>query len=213
MVKRKTTQAEATGRRRSARQERSRQTVQRILDAAAALTAEKGADAVTMSAIAKRADVVIGALYRYFADKRAINRAILLAHYEQVDAMLRERTWSALTAEGLIETMQSLYQLYFELHQHDPLYRSIWSLVQTDAELQALDVEDTLKNARFLYSVARPLFPNAENDELMAALVFLLHFAASSSRLAVALPPKLSKQIRPIFQQTIADTLRALGSG
>jgi AcrR family transcriptional regulator len=205
MTKRKPAKRKPTGRRRNARQERSRETVKRILDAAASLMAEKGADAVTMSEIAKRADVVIGALYRYFADKRAINRAILLDHFEQVDSMLRETTQSVSTAESLVSTMQSVYELYFELHQRDPLYRNIWSLVQTDAELQALDIEDTLKNANYLYGVARPLFAKATDDELMASCVFLLHFAASSSRLAVALPPKLGKQIRPIFQQMIAD--------
>jgi AcrR family transcriptional regulator len=207
------TKRKPTGRRRNARQERSKETVQRILDAAVELTAEKGADAVTMSEIAKRADVVIGALYRYFADKRAINRAVLLDHFERVDSMLRERTWSILSAESLVLTMQSVYELYFEMHQRDPLYRSIWSLVQTDAELQALDIEDTLKNAKFLYGIARPLFTKAGDDELMSASVFLLHFAASSSRLAVALPPKLGRHIRPIFQQLIADTFFNLEGG
>lgn len=213
MAKRKPAKRKTSGRRLSARQERSKETVQRILEAAAALMAEKGAEAVTMSDIAERADVVIGALYRYFEDKRAINKAILLEHYAQVDAMLKEKTWPVMTAEGLIATMQSLYELYFEMHQHDPLYRNIWSLVQTDTELQALDVEDSLKNARYLYGVARPLFPKADSDEMMATCVFLLHFAASSSRLALVLPPRLGKKIRAIYRQIIGDTLFGLKEG
>lgn len=207
MAAKKSTKAKTAGRRRNASQTRSKETVRRILDAASDLMVEKGPDAVTMSEIARRADVVIGALYRYFADKRAINRAILLEHFEQVDAMLKEQTWSAMTADSLIKTMQSVYELYFEMHQHDPLYRSIWSLVQTDAELQALDVEDTLKNAKYLHSVAYPLFPGVDSDELMAANVLLLQFAAWSSRLALVLPPKLARRIRPIFQRLISETL------
>ncbi len=195
--------------RTKAQQVRSKETVQRILDSAMALTAEKG-EAVTMSEIAKRSSVVIGAVYRYFADKRAINRAILLQHFAQVEAMLREHIWAAASADEFIATVQSVYELYFEMHQRDPLYRNIWSVVQTDAALQALDVADTLKNARLFYDVARPFFPKADREELMAVCVFLLHFAASSSRLALALPRPMGRRMRPIYQEVIANALQNL---
>ena len=198
--------------RQDAQQTRSKELVQRIIESAMALTAEKG-DAVTMSEIAKRSGVVIGALYRYFADKKAINKAMLLQHYAQVDGMLKERIWSVASPNEFIATMQTVYELYFEMHQRDPLFRNIWSLVQTDAELQALDVQDTLKNAEMLFAVAEPLFPGARRDELMAVCVFLLHFAASSSRLALQLPRKLGEQIRPVFQDVIADALLNLTAG
>ena len=197
--------------RQDAQQTRSKELVQRIIESAMALTAEKG-EAVTMSEIAKRSGVVIGALYRYFADKNAINKAMLLQHYAQVDTMLRERIWSVASPNEFIATMQTVYELYFEMHQRDPLFRNIWSLVQTDAELQALDIQDTLKNAEMLFVVAEPLFPGARRDELMAVCVFLMHFAASSSRLALQLPGKLGQQIRPVFQDVIAGTLLSLGN-
>ncbi len=174
-----------------------------------ALTAEKG-DAVTMSDIARRSGVVIGAVYRYFADKRAINRAILLQHFAQVEAMLREHIWPAATAAEFVLTVQSVYELYFEMHQRDPLYRNIWSLVQTDPELQALDIEDSLKNAQIFYDMARPFFPAADSEDLMAVCVFLLHFSASSSRLALALPKALGLRMRPIYKDVIADALHGL---
>lgn len=198
--------------RQDAQQTRSKELVQRIIESAMTLTAEKG-DAVTMSEIAKRSGVVIGALYRYFADKKAINKAMLLQHYAQVNAMLKERIWSVASPNEFIATMQTVYELYFEMHQRDPLFRNIWSLVQTDVELQALDVQDSLKNAEMLFAVAEPLFPGASRDELMAVCVFLLHFAASSSRLALQLPRNLGQQIRPVFQDVIAGALLNLTAG
>jgi AcrR family transcriptional regulator len=198
--------------RRQAQQARSRETVQRILDSAMVLIAEKG-DAVTMSEIASRSGVVIGALYRYFADRRAINRALLLKHFDQVDTMLRERIAGVASREEFVATMQAVYKLYFDMHQHDPLYRNLWTMVQVDSELQALDVEDTLNNARNLCAVARPLFPQADPDELMAVAVFLLHFAASSSRLALTLPGRMGRRMRSIFQDVIASSFESLGRG
>jgi AcrR family transcriptional regulator len=176
-----------------------------------ALIAEKG-DAVTMSEIAKKSGVVIGALYRYFADRRAINRAILLKHFDQVEAMLREHMWSVTSAGELIETVQSVYKLYFNMHQRDPLYRNLWSMVQVDSELQALDVQDSLKNARILCEVAQPLLPSVDREELMAVSVFLLHFAASSSRLALMLPKRMGEQMAPVFQSVIASSFENLAA-
>lgn len=206
---RRNTRKHGTPKRSQAQQARSKETVQRILDAAMELIAEKGDD-VTMSEIAKRSGVVIGALYRYFADRRAINRAILLMHFDQVEAMLREHMWSVTSVGELIQTVQSVYKTYFDMHQRDPLYRNLWSIVQVDSELQALDVQDSLKNARLLCEVAQPLLPDADPEELMAVAVFLLHFAASSSRLAVALPKRMGEQMRPIFQGVIANSFESL---
>jgi len=75
--------------RRRASQARSKATVERILDSAAALIVEKGADGVTMTEIARRSNVVVGSLYQYFADKSAINRALLVRHHEEVRRMLQ----------------------------------------------------------------------------------------------------------------------------
>lgn len=197
--------------RSEAQQARSKETVQRILDSAMALIAEKG-ESVTMSEIAKKSGVVIGALYRYFADRRAINRALLLKHFDQVEAMMREQMWPVTTPGEFIQTVQSVYKTYFDLHQRDPLYRNLWSIVQVDPELQALDVADSLKNARILCDVARPLFPDADPEELMAVAVFLLHFAASSSRLALMLPRPLGRRMRPVFQDVIAGSFEKLAA-
>lgn len=50
---------------------------QALLDAARATFAEHGFEAATIAAIAQRADVSDGLLYRYFADKRALLAAVL----------------------------------------------------------------------------------------------------------------------------------------
>ena len=58
--------------RRAPVQARSRQTVTRILDAAAAIADEQGVDSATTRAIADRAGVSAPSLYRFFAYREAI---------------------------------------------------------------------------------------------------------------------------------------------
>ena len=44
----------------------------RILDATLALASKGGYDAVQMRAVAERADVALGTLYRYFPDRKSV---------------------------------------------------------------------------------------------------------------------------------------------
>ncbi len=57
-------------------QERSRATVEAILEAAAQVLEQQGYAASTTNAIAKRAGVSIGSLYEYFPDKNAVFAAL-----------------------------------------------------------------------------------------------------------------------------------------
>ncbi|WP_327321948.1 TetR/AcrR family transcriptional regulator [Streptomyces sp. NBC_01210] len=77
-------------RRRQPVQARSRETVERILDAAAALLEEGGVDAVTTRAIAERAGITAPSLYRFFADRDQVLDALMEQHLERLGAFLAE---------------------------------------------------------------------------------------------------------------------------
>lgn len=57
-------------------QARSRERLVRVLDAAAAVLADEGADAFTTNRVAEVAGVPVGSVYRYFEDKEAIAEAL-----------------------------------------------------------------------------------------------------------------------------------------
>jgi AcrR family transcriptional regulator len=63
----------------------------RILDATIALAAEGGFDAVQMRAVAERADVALGTLYRYFPSKIHLLVSALGREFERAEVTLRER--------------------------------------------------------------------------------------------------------------------------
>jgi AcrR family transcriptional regulator len=60
----------------------------RILDATIALASKGGFDAVQMRAVAERADVALGTLYRYFPSKIHLLVSALAREFEQANATL-----------------------------------------------------------------------------------------------------------------------------
>jgi AcrR family transcriptional regulator len=203
------TATKAPGRRRAV-QARSKATVQRILDAAIALMIEKGAERVTMTEIARRADLVIGSLYQYFSDKAAIHRAILLHHHADVRLMLHNFLAPVRSFDELIAATEAVFDQYFALHQQDPLFNAIWSVVQTDAELQKLDLDDTLQNARFMQGLLLPLLPGVDPDRVLTTCAMLTQFSTVAGRFARGLPAPLAAHVRPAFQQMLRDSMEAV---
>ena len=67
-------------------QERSQQTLERILDAAEELAIEKGFERATVAEIVRRAGSSVGAFYTRFADKDALLNYLLERFVEQAEA-------------------------------------------------------------------------------------------------------------------------------
>lgn len=78
------------GAKRQPTQPRARQTVQRIIDATAALLLEQGVDAVTTNKVAERAHVNIASLYQYFPNKQALLSALLQQHVNELSRRLND---------------------------------------------------------------------------------------------------------------------------
>ncbi|WP_240702484.1 TetR/AcrR family transcriptional regulator [Trinickia terrae] len=92
-----------------------------LLDVAAAVFAERGYDAATMTEVAERAGVSIGAVYQYFPNKQALAHALRVQYANEMDA-----SWSTLetAAEGLsvAELVERIFDLLIEFMQAHPAY-------------------------------------------------------------------------------------------
>lgn len=108
----------ASAARRAPVQERSRQTVIRILDAAAAIADEEGVDAATTRAIADRAGVSYPSLYRFFPDREAILGELLERQCAELDARCveAERTWRIESVADLLDNELALHVHYYRQH-------------------------------------------------------------------------------------------------
>ena len=104
--------------RREPTQARSRQTVTRILDAAAAIVDEHGVDAATTRTIADRAGVAYPSLYRFFADRDEIFDRLLQRHLADIDdrAEAAENTWDISSAWDLFSAELDLHIAYYRQH-------------------------------------------------------------------------------------------------
>jgi AcrR family transcriptional regulator len=199
--------------RRRAVQARSRATVERILAAAAALIAEKGPDGVTMTEIARSADVVIGSLYQYFPDKAGVMAALFEQHAAGVHQMLMAATEGVGSLAELADRVGALVEHYFDLHREDALYRGLWAAVQTDPALQALDLDDSLRNARALFAVARPLYRRVDEGRLLTACALGMQLSLAAARFALALPEPLAGLTAPVFAGMLRETFLGLEEG
>jgi AcrR family transcriptional regulator len=104
--------------RRQPVQERSRETVARLLDAAAAIIDEGGVEAATTRAIAERAGVAYPSLYRFYADREEILDQLLERHLADLDAqaVAAEGTWQITSVEEVIDRELDLHIAYYEEH-------------------------------------------------------------------------------------------------
>jgi len=111
--------------RRIPAQARSRETVQRILDAAEAIVGEDGVDAATTRTIAQRAAVAAPSLYRFFADRDEVLDAVLERGLLDLDAHaeLAEQSWAGTSIEEFIQLELQLHVAYYEEH---PSFVKLW---------------------------------------------------------------------------------------
>ena len=107
-----------TRRRRQPVQVRSRQTVERILDAAVVLIEEGGVEAVTTRAIAERAGITAPSLYRFFADRDQVLDALIELHLERLSTFLAEceAAWTLRSLAELVERELGSYATYFQAY-------------------------------------------------------------------------------------------------
>lgn len=104
---------------RPTHQSRSQETLERILDAAEAVIAEKGFDKATIGEIVKRAKSSVGALYARFNDKEALLSCLYERFYQEAiataDVAVAPERWSgASISEIIAEVVPFLVRVYRE---------------------------------------------------------------------------------------------------
>ena len=109
------TTAERTLSRREPKQQRSRQTVDYVLEAVQLVVKRHGSQAITTNRIAEAAGVSIGSLYQYFPDKRTIFAALHDRHVEDVRRVI-EQTTAACASAPLEEFTRELVQSLVNVH-------------------------------------------------------------------------------------------------
>lgn len=108
--------------RKSPRQERSRRTVERILDAAARIFHELGYAGATTNDIADEAGVSIGSLYQYFPNKDALLVALTRRHIESTTVGLADLIGESTNKSDLADLLRRVVNFLVEQHELDELH-------------------------------------------------------------------------------------------
>ena len=112
--------------RKTPAQDRSRATVDVILDAAARILVKDGYEAFTTNRVAEKAGVSVGSLYQYFPNKEALLGELMRRHVEEL-----ERGMLAITADAakrpIAETVRALIEDNVRAHLVDPELHQVLS--------------------------------------------------------------------------------------
>jgi len=105
--------------RKAPEQDRSRATVEAIVEAAAHILVKHGYDAFTTNRVAERAGVSIGSLYQYFPNKDALLSELMRRHVAEIERGVEEMAELARTAP-LAEVIRTGIQQNVRSHLIDP---------------------------------------------------------------------------------------------
>lgn len=107
-------------------QDRSRATVEAIVDAAAHILVKHGYDAFTTNRVAERAGVSIGSLYQYFPNKEALLSELMKRHVVEIERGVEEMAAQALTAP-LADVIRAGIHQNVQSHLIDPALHRVLS--------------------------------------------------------------------------------------
>lgn len=113
------TRATSTIPRKSASQQRSRATVEAMLDATARVLVQDGYDRASTNRIAAVAGVSIGSLYQYFPNKEALVGALVARHTREMLQLLRDSLQEVASLD-LRSALRELIRAMIAAHRVDP---------------------------------------------------------------------------------------------
>ena len=153
--------------RRLPTQNRSRERVDRILDAAAQLLVEQGYEAVKTNHIAKRAGVSVGSIYQFFPNRVAIFHALAVRYMDRISDILAEQLARTSLEVSWEDTIGGVITVLAELWRTEPAFMAVWAAIQNTPELRESDQHYTrIFVGEYLSSFLRRVLPRADDEKI-----------------------------------------------
>jgi AcrR family transcriptional regulator len=192
-------------------QERSRRRVEAILTAARRLIGEKGSEELKMREVAEKAGVPIGSLYQFFPDRNALLACLFARHLGVVGETVRERFDAAKTVEEFEDAAETLISSLHRMLVEDPALVDVWNGIQASKAIRYLDLQDSRRNARFLFETVRRLAGSkAPDDRLFRACFLICDLAGSTSRTALGMPREEGERLVGEYARMARAYLRSV---
>jgi AcrR family transcriptional regulator len=192
------------------RQQRSQARFERVLEASLRLFATSGYESVSMREIAREAKMPIATVYQYFPMKLAIVREMWSRYTSSITETLAEGIDRSLRegADKSNELIGIIIDRMAQLQSANPAFIEIWSCVAASMELRALNVEDTLHNARLIADFLQRMHPESDPSSLYDRALISIEMASSTTRLALCLPEPHRARILQSLKAAVALLLK-----
>jgi AcrR family transcriptional regulator len=125
--------------RKTASQQRSRATVDALVEATARILVREGFDKASTNRIAEVAGVSVGSLYQYFPSKEAIVAAVIDRHQQEIMQTVRDELAEVL-AQPVAKAVRMLVAIAVKAHRVDPrLHRVLAEQIPRVGKLEKLE--------------------------------------------------------------------------
>jgi AcrR family transcriptional regulator len=183
----------ATSLRRAPVQRRSAERLTRILDACADLLDEVGYDGLSTRAVAVRAGVPIGSVYRFFGNKRAMADALAERNLERYTERVTRRLADAESEGGWRAAMDAVLDEYLDMKRTAPGF----SLVDFGNQIPvgARHAEPNHRVADRLTGLLSAYLDREPDDELRRVFLIAVETADTLVHLAFRVDPEGDEKV------------------
>lgn len=160
-------------RRKRPSQERSRDTVERLLNVTEQLLEEAGLDRLTTVLIAKRAGLSVGTLYEYFPNKHAILFALASRWIEKMEILLTENEVEDEHFVNWLQWYDSYFNAVLALYRDEKGIVRYYDMLVSVLELRELDLKMDEMIVDYLTRSLLSFFPKLDlaNIEVMNRMI------------------------------------------
>jgi AcrR family transcriptional regulator len=179
---------------------------QQLLVVARQILDDDGPAGLTMERIAERSGVTKPVVYRHFANRVAVVRALLEQSWREVDAAVAQRLE---TATGPGEKIRASFSAFLDhTARQGPSFHALVSSVSSDPEIEAVRMARWATHEAVWATGFRQNFGLAPATADAAAAV--LHGALAGAVVHAARSPEARQEAEKVVVTTIFATLRAL---
>ena len=177
--------------RKQPRQQRSKDTVDAILDATTRVLKQVGFDGLTTNAVAEKAGVSIGSVYQYFPNKEAMVSALIERHVHAMNAAILGELARVATMP-VAQAARAVIELTLSAHAIDPaLHRVLTEQVPRIGKLAKLRELDNISHRMVAGLLAARRDEIAVDDVELAAFVLVSAIESIVHRAALLYPEML----------------------
>lgn len=163
---------------------------------------------MSMSAIATRAKVPVGSLYKYFPSKTAVVHRLFIDRLSSYHPLMEREMRGVKSAAGCARALRRAVFRIYAANRADPLMQDIWAGVQADRTIRELHEADNDYYTQALFDLAKLARSRLGRDVLKRRSVIVNELIDSVIRLCIRLPPSVAK---PMLDDAVSIGVASLG--